>query len=480
MADTATKKTSGGQGQGASGGVGRPAGSEARKDHRVTVTDAGPCAKRVKIEIPPDAIDARISEQIDTLATEATIPGFRKGKAPRNLIERRFGQSVRDEARGQLISNAYREAVEEHKLRVLGDPAPVGGEPALESGKPLVVEFDVEVMPQFTLPEIAGIAIRKPMLEVTDAMVSEELNKLRINEGSLESRDKAEPGDYVTGHAIMTGADGTEFYNINGAVVQVPLVEKHGRGMILGIPVDDLGPQLGSPQAGMSLKIKAVGPENHEIEKLRGTPVTISYEIARVDRIIAAEVGSLLAGYGFESEDQLRSAIRSRLEQRVAIQQQTIMRQQAAKHLIDSTKLDLPPRLSQAQAQRRFDQRRLELMYRGADQQQIEEHIGELRTQSGELAQRELKLFFILNQIAEDMGIKVTEAEINGRIAQMAFERNLRPDKLRQSLIQRNQVGMIFQQIREHKALDAVVSKGKIEQIPADKFNESVSAAGVA
>ena len=89
-----------------------------------------------------------------------------------------------------------------------------------------------------------------------------------------------------------------------------------------------------------------------------------------------------------------------------------------------------------------------------------------------EQAARELKLSFILNKAAEDLEVRVEEAEVNGRIAQMAMERGARPDQLRQQLIQSNQVGAVVQQIREHKTIDAIIAKAKVEEMSAEDFKK--------
>src|SRR5690606_25127795 len=131
-----------------------------------------------------------------------------KGHSPRKLIEKRFGGDIRKEARNQLVASAYSDAIEEHKLEVVGDPvADKLDEAELEDGKPLIFEVEIETLPEFELPSLEGVDIRKPTFEVTDEMVADEVNKLTINEGELESRDAPEPGDYLTGDARMIDAD---------------------------------------------------------------------------------------------------------------------------------------------------------------------------------------------------------------------------------------------------------------------------------
>jgi trigger factor len=441
--------------------------------HKVSVTDAGPSRKKLKITIPADEVSGKLKDSLDTLAVEAALPGFRKGKAPRALVEKRFGAMVRGETKSQLVASAYQAAVEEQKLKVVSSPESAElAKQELEHGKDFTFEVEVEVMPDFEMPALDGIKVKKPLIEVPDTAVEEELTKIKINEGSLESRESAEPGDYLTGHGVMVGKDGTNFYDIKGCVVQLPSKEKAPKGMILGVMVEDFSKQFGSPKVGDTATIKTKGPENHEVEAIRGNDLTITFKVDRIDRIIPSSTETVVAMLGMESEAQLKEALKNRLSQRVATQQQVAMRQQVAKHLTDTVKMDLPAKMASYQAARILENRRMELMYRGVDAQKIEEHMAELRTASGTLAQRDLKLFFILHQAAETLGVTVDENEINQRIAQMAYERNVRPDRLRAEIIQSNRVGAVYNQIREHKTMDAILQKASIEEMPVEKYNE--------
>jgi trigger factor len=447
-----------------------------KSDNKVTITDAGPSLKKIAIEVPADAVSERIAESMDTLSLEADVPGFRKGRAPRKLIERRFGTAVRGEAKNQIVAAAYSQAIEDHKLRVVGEPtSETLGDVEIEEGKPLSFELEVEVLPEFDLPKLEGIKVLKPQFEVSDEDVDEELRKICINEGDLEERDEPEPGDYLTGHGVMVGGpDDEEFYDIKGAVVQVPTKDKKGEGMILGIKVDDFAKQLGLPKPGETATIKAKGPEHHEIEGIRGADLTMTFKVERIDRIIPAKLETIVANFGFESEDQFKDMVRSRLQQRSMVRQQNAMRQQVARHLIEETEMALPERMTTQQALRNLERRRMEMMYSGQDAAAIEEKLAEARGATQEAAARELKLFFIMNKAAEDLEVKVEEPEVNGRIAQMAMEQGVRPEKLRQDLIQNNRVNSLVLQIREHKTMDAILEKAEIEEVSPEEFEKQM------
>lgn len=445
----------------------------AEQTNKVQIKDAGACAKLVSIEIPAATVADKLRGSIDTLAVEAAMPGFRKGRVPRSLLEKRFGATVRKEAKNELVTTALNKAIEDNKLRVVGD---VSSESLpkleIEEGRPFAFEVEVEVLPEFTLPKLDGIPVRKPTIDVTDEMVAEEVKKLCINEGSLESRDSAEAGDYITGHAVMSDDKGTEFYNLKGAVVQKPTADKKGKGMILGVVVEDFDKQLGSPKPGASVTIKVKGPEQHEVEGIRNANLTVTFQAERIDRIVPATSESIVQMYGFESEDKLRETIKNRLGERVKVQQQQVMHQQVAKYLLDNVQVELPKRLSATQAARTLSRRRMELMHRGVDAHKIEEHMADLRTASGTQATRDLKLFFVLFRIGEEFKVAVHDVEVNQRIAQMAFQRNVRPEQLRAELIQTRQINEIFQHIREAKTLDTLIAKASVTEMPADEFNK--------
>ncbi len=444
---------------------------------QVTVQDAGPCLKKISIEIPSSLVDGMIDESYSTVAHEAALPGFRKGRAPKRLIEKRFGGYVREQARGRLISQAYQDAVESHNLKVLSQPPASAFENVeVEPGKPLKVDLEVEVMPEFELPPLKGIKILKPDSTLPAGLVDSEIKKICVNEGTLEDRDTPEPGDYLMGKGVMTDASGAEHYNIDGAVVQIPAADSDGSGMILGVLVADFARQIGLPNAGDTVTVKVKGPENHEVEAIRGKDLTVTYAVANVYKIIPAPLADIVAKFGLTGEDQLREMVTARLNQRAEIQQQSVMRQQIVKHLADAAKFDLPSRMTSQQAARNLERRRMELTYRGVDPREIETHIAELRAASAESAVRELKQFFIINKAAEQLEVRVDEQELSAAIYRIAMEQGQRPDAVRDALVKNGQVQTLYMQVREHKTLDAILADAEIEEVSGDEFNNRMKA----
>jgi len=441
-------------------------------DNIIKIEDVGPCRKRIAIEVPADVVDGTIQDSFDTVVHEAQLPGFRKGRVPKRLIEKRFGGAVTDEARSRLITQAYQDAVESNGLKVLGQPPASAFEGVeVEKGKSMNLEVEVEVMPEFELPELKGVKVLKPDSAIPDGLLDDEVQKICVNEGTLEDRDEPEAGDYVMGVAVMTDKEGTEHYNIDGAVVQIPESDSDGAGMVLGVMVADFGKQFGKPKAEDEVTVKVKGPENHEVEAIRGKDLTVSFKVVNVYKIIPAPVADIVAKFGLASEEQLREMVSQRLGQRAEVQQQTVMRQQALKFLADHTEFDMPAGLTSQQAARTLERRRLDLMYRGVDPMEVEKNMAELRSSSNEAAVRELKNFFLLNKAGEQMDVQVDEGELNAQIVRIAMEQGQQPAAVREAMIKNGQIQNLFQQVREHKTLDAILADAEIEEVSADDFN---------
>jgi len=443
----------------------------------VNIEDAGPCRKKVSIEIPGDRVGEKISAAFSELEGSVSLPGFRPGKVPRKLIEKRFGPQLREETKRQLVSEAYQAAVKDNELRIVGEPE--GGdelnEAVIEAGTPIAFSIHVEVAPEFDIPNVEEFEVKKPKFDVTDEMVDEQIERVCVNEGELEEQKEAKPGDYCVGVGVLTrDEDSKEIHNIEGAVIQLP--KDDGKGMILGVSADDFAKQVGTPKKGDTVTVKTTGPENHEVEEIRGKALTATFEVGEIQRVIPADVDKVVSKYGLKDEEALRNGIRKQLDSRVFAQKQASMRRQAASKLLDAVDFELPERLTANQAARNLQRRRMELMYQGVDPDTIEEKLAEMRESSSEVATRELKLFFILDKLANEHNVSITEQDVAGAIVQMAMARGVEPAQLRNELMQSGQIQAVAQQVREHKTLDAVLDKAKAVEVDPEELSDDEKA----
>ena len=446
----------------------------------VVIEDGGTSAKKVTITIPADAVDEKIEYSFGTLQDQAQMRGFRKGHAPRQLLEKRFGKDLLLEARGQLIGAAYQQAIEEKELKVIGEPEFPDelADQSLERGKPFTFSFTVEVVPEFDLPELQDVAVKKPVIEIGDSHVDEELERLRYRMGTPERiTGPFEALDRMVGTAKVTVEDheGT-FFETEGALITVPGPDDEGKGPVLGLMIDDLLSAVEGKSTGDSIELETVGPPAHEREEIRGKKVTINYDIDDAERITPLEIDEVPAQLGLEGTDMLKERVRLELETRRDSEQRNAEREQVYEYLLENTSFELPARMSEAQITRTIERQRMEMLYRGMEPDQVEMRLAEIRGQAEEHALNRLKLQFIMARVAQNFEIQVTEEEINGRIAGIARQRGERPDQVRTELAKTGAINEVAAQILEHKAADRIVDMAKVTEVPAEEWNTEAQA----
>jgi trigger factor len=452
--------------------------TDSQLDVEISITETAPCTKRISLSVPASAVDARLETAMSAFLADASFPGFRKGKAPRALVEKRVGGALMQEARNQMMSDAYARAIEEHKLRPISEPRPVEGAtvPELARGKKFSFALEIEVAPDFQIPEFSNIEVKKPMIEVTAEHIDGEILRQSYRWGTpAPIQGPFDHLDRMLGKAVVTveGRDGT-YFEADKALCVVPAKEDEGKGALLGLLFDGLDKALIGKKSGDTIVVTTTGSDGHEREELRGKKITVTYTIGDAERITPRTAKELAEMFGVESEELFREQVRDALEQRRDGEQRQAMREQVAEHLIGSIDFALPAKLSESQVSRTLEQQRMELLSRGLDAAAVENRLAEMRSKSEKDARDRLKLFFIMARLAEHFGVQVTEQELNGRIAMMAAQQNMRPEQLRQQIQQSGRVNDVISMIRDAKVSDRIIGQAKVAEIAAEEWNKIV------
>lgn len=449
---------------------------KAKLNLNVKIEDIGPARKKLTIEVPADDIAAKVEEGYTNLNSDAQIPGFRKGRAPRKLVEKRFGSAIRDDVRAQLMSEAYGQAIEDNELDVIGEPdVKDADEVELPEDGSLTFEIEVEVSPQVELPKFEDLKITKTKAEVTDDEVQEEIDRMAQQHGKpaeLAPDVKADHQDYLmTDVHIYAGKDAGEDAEVlahhHDSYVYVTGEKQEYKGHVAGIVVPDLGKTLTGKTVGEEVSISTQGPDNHENDKIKAQPITIKMAIKKIERIEAAKEEELPAQLGFETVDAMKEKIREFLTERNERRQQSELHEQVTDQLVEKVDLELPEGLTSRQIERSLQRQAMQLAYTGTDENEIEQKLAEARSDSEADIRKQLKTFFILDKAAKDLEVEVGENEINGRISMMAMQQGRRPEKLRQEMAHRGELEHLYLSIREQKTLDAIIEKAKVTEVEA-------------
>lgn len=456
-------------------------GEEERLPLDVSVEDIGPARKRLTISVPESRISDKLEESFGTFREEAAVPGFRRGRVPRKLVERRYGPSIRDEVKGQILSESYTQALEEQDLEVLGEPTIEGIEDLkLPESGPLTYSVEVEVSPEVKLPPFSELSVTREDRPVTEEDISAEVEKYQERFGGMKEVDDAsiEEGDYARCDAAIfeghidppaeTDEDApAAIEHRDGVFVLVPGEAAKGRGHVMGIVVDNLGERMTGRNVGDTVDIQITGPTGHEDERIKNLPITIRLKIDSVQRLEPASVEALMQQAGIESEEELRGEVRTAMTERRKREQQSKLHRQVVEQLLDKVELELPEGLTSRQIMRVRRRQELEMRYEGVEDEQVQSRMAEARQGHEDEARRQLKSFFILDRAARDLEVDVTPGEVNQRVAMMAMQQQRRPEKVRQEMQQRGELEQVYLQIREQKTLDAI-----LEQVGGENTGE--------
>lgn len=433
----------------------------------VTVEDAGPCKKKVIIEIPHEKIVNATDTQFNELRRDAIVPGFRKGRAPRRLLEKRFGKEATDAIKAKLLADASQSAITDNELKILGEPDIDFDEIKLPEEGPLKFDFIVEVRPEFELPSLEGIPVSKIKLEVTDDLINSQIEQMQRHAGIWTPRkdESAELDDQVIAEATLKiegieeaeKFDNTEIYvRKNGFVGQIP-VEKLDE-LLVGVKVGD--------RKQTSIEV----PKTYYKEEYRGKKVDIEIDIKDIKWLKPAELDeSFLQKAEVESEDELREQIHDRLQSRLEAQIRSEMSEQIYQYLDNNTNFDLPLDVVAQQAESVLRRQYINLMMRGLQREQIDTQLEQLKAGSEEQAKKQLKTFFIMDKVAEKLDISVTEPEINGYIAQLAMERKQRPEKMREQMEHDGSLAQLELEIQQEKCIAKLLESAKITEKEPEK-----------
>jgi len=438
----------------------------------VTIEDAGPCKKKVSIEIAREKITYTTDKQYKDMGKEALVPGFRKGRAPRRLLEKRFGKETTEQIKLTLMADASKSAVEDNKLRTLGEPDIDFDKIELPSEGSLTFDFEVEVRPEFDLPQLEGIPVTRTKLEVTDDQIDREIEQMQRWSGVWTPREEGsvEPEDQIIADAVLKTEGIEEEQKLDNVEIHV-----RQNGFVGAIPVEKLDELLVGARAGETKETSVEVPKTFFREEYRGKKVDIRIDIKDIKWLKPAELDeNFLKRYEVEDENDLREKIRDTLHSQLETQGRTEMTDQIYEYLLDKTDFDLPMNVVAEQASSVLQRQYTNLLMRGLSREQIGEQIEQLQAGSEQEAQKQLKTFFIMDKVADKLEIEVSDEEINGHIAQLAMQRGQRPERLREDMERDGSLAQFSLEVRQDKCIAKMLETAVItEKKPGKKAKKA-------
>jgi trigger factor len=430
---------------------------------QTTVESTEPHTVKLTIEVPEEELDKDLDRTYRAIANQIKIPGFRKGKVPKQIIDTQIGRdAILEEFVSSSVPAYFRQAVNEEDLAPITDPEIDVQQ--LEPGKPFIFSATVEVRPRLAFEEsdYTGIGVTKPPVEVTEAEIDDWIERLRERFSELEPVGRpVQQGDFVT--VDLTVSKGSE------------KVEQASREDYLyfvgsGEVGEKLDVELVGANPGAILKVSDALPERFG-EELGGAAVDISVLVKDVKARRLPEVDDELAKTAseFDTIEQLRDDLRERLTEVKEREATAALRDLVLQAMIDKVDVDLPENLVGEETDHRIHHARERAERMGLKLEDMLDAQGwdeaRLREDSREHAIRGIKGDLVLEGIARSASLEVTAEEIGAEIAVLAQAYGREPKAVAKDLERGGQVVTLAGDIIRSKALDLLVERADIETV---------------
>lgn len=440
---------------------------------QVKVDKTSTCTRHVTVTIPREEIDRYFHDAFDDFVPKAEVPGFRPGRAPRKLVESRFREQMSNQVKGSLLMDSVSQISDESEFSAISEPDFDFEAVELPEDGPMTFEFDIEVRPEFEMPEWRGLKLTRPIHEYSDAEVENHLNKLLARYGKTTTKNEpVSSDDLVTLHVVFRDGE-TVLSEISGQTVSVKPVLSFRDGNVEGFAKLVIG-----KKAGDRVEAKLTISKDAEKEELRDKEVAAEIRITAVEHV---ELPELTPGFldrigGFTDEAELRDAVREELERQLEYYQQRRIRQQITSQLLRDANWELPEDLLKRQYRRELERAVLELRSSGFSEEEIRKHQNQIRQNSLNATATALKEHFILERIAEDQSIEAEDGDYESEIRSIAAQSQDSPRRVRARLEKRGQMDVLRNQIVERKVIDLITSHAEFTDVPFEPSKDDTAA----
>ncbi|MBO6137431.1 MAG: trigger factor [Lachnospiraceae bacterium] len=411
------------------------------------------------IEAGADELEKAINNAYLKNRGKITVPGFRKGKAPRNLIEKMYGKEVfYDEASRELMNDAYLREINENKdIEVVSHPR--GEVVQLEAGKPFIFTVEVALKPEVELGKYKGIKVTKIDTTVTDEEVDAEVDR---------ERDKNSRINVVEGRAIQDKDIATIDFEgfIDGEAFDGGKGENHDLEIGSHSFIGDFEEQLIGKNKDEDVEVNVSFPEDYHEKSLAGKPALFKVHIKEIKEKVLPEADDEFASdvSEFSTLKEYKDSIRERLQKNKDADAKAKKEDELLKALIDDSNMDIPDAMVEAQAEQMVENYAMNLQSQGLSFEQYMKYTGmnynTMIDQMKDNAKSNIQTRLVLEAVAKSENIEVTDEEIDQEIKDTAGRYRMEPDKLKDMMTDKDRETMV-KDISIRKAADFLVDNAK-------------------
>ena len=430
----------------------------------VTVENLAPCKKLVRFDIDSTTVDGTFKTVIKGFQKQAAVPGFRAGRAPEEMLFKKYEKEILDEAKRKLISDSYRQGIKDQKLNVVGYPEIE--EIQFGRGQALQFAATVETLPDFELPEYRGLPAKRENRTVTAADMDAALDALRAQKADFKTVERPlQDGDFVVVNYAGTceGKPITDLAPVaRGLTEQKNFWIEARQGSFL----PGFAGQLMGAKAGDKRAVTIDFPADFVTSQLAGKQGLYEVEVVEIKERILPELNdAFAASYEAENLEKLREGVRSDLQAELNSKQKRDIRNQVVSALLARVNFELPESPVQQETRKLVYEIVDDYQKRGVSKEVIDQQKDQIYALAQQGSKSRVKARFLFQKIAEKEGIRVSEEELNARIVSLAHAYKMTPQKFLKELQERDGVQDVHRDLLHESVMDFLQEHAKIEDI---------------
>jgi trigger factor len=421
----------------------------------IRVEKLGPTRRKIHVTVPGKTVKKEIDGIYLELKKSAKVKGFRPGKTPREILERYYGDYIREQAVSRIINNTYPGALSEGNIQPVSGPA-LENE-ALAEGEPFTYSAVVDVRPEVAVKDYTGLAVKGRDLKIEENEIAERLHQLQDLHARLELIKEDRPvqeGDFVVVDFQAT-IDGKPFEGGKGENVSIEV----GGGRFL----TDLEKGLVGLGPAEEKEIEVTFPEDHRERALGGKKAIFAVKIREIrEKVLPPLDDEFAKDLGQESLEDLKEKIRGDLEAEKQVEINRSLENQILDQLIEKTPFDVPESMVQRRIDSLIRELKINLAYQGVEFERSNLDEGELRERYRDRAIKELKSDLILQRIGEIEKTEVTDHEVDKRYEEIGKRANQTPKQVEAYYRKNELVEGLKTQMMNEKTLQFLRSRAEI------------------
>ena len=430
----------------------------------VSVENLAPCKKLVRVELDAAAVDAAFDAITKDFQKQASLPGFRPGKAPLPMVVKKYDAEITEEAKRKLIGDNYRKAIEEQKLHVVG--APDIEEVQFGRGQALSFTATIETAPEFQLPEYKGLPAQLETKTVSDADVERALELLRGQHAKFETVARRLAGGDIAVVNYTGTCDGKPITELAPTAKGLTEQKNFWVETADGSFIPGFAAQLIGAQAGEKRTVNVDFPADFVTPQLSGKKGVYEVELVEVkEKVLPALDEELAKKFGAENLEKLKDGVRKDLENELKYSQSKAIRAQTVRALLGRVNFDLPESAVANETRNVVYDLVRQNTQRGIGRELIEKQKDEIYSAAAVNAKDRVKLAFLVGRIAEQEKITVSQEDVLKRAQQLAMMYQMPLDQFIKDLQKRNGVNELYDWVLNEKVLElieknAIISEG--------------------